>query len=281
MKAVDIKALQDWVGRQSISDDELRPFPARALAAALERDVPLDTGDFLPPAWHWLYFLDAPSASATGADGHAKATVLLPPPPLPRRMWAAGKMLIERPLRLDFPAQRRATIKSIEAKSGKSGELVFLNLEHELIQNDVVCIREEQNLVYRGMPSGPSPEAAAEPAPAAGEWMREIVPDPVLLFRYSALTYNGHRIHYDRPYATGQEFYADLVIQGPLLATLLLELCQAQLPYAAIKTFQYRAVRPTFVSQPFTVNGSKDGTSLTLWSTQLDRLCMSATATLA
>ena len=281
MNAMDVKALQDWVGRQSTTHDELRPFPAMALAAALECSAPVDAGDFLPPAWHWLYFLDAPSASATGADGHAKVTALLPPPPLPRRMWAAGKMRIERPLRLGYPAQRRATIKSIEAKSGKSGELVFLNLEHELIQNDVVCIREEQNLVYRGMPSAAAPEVAGEPAPAAGAWTREIVPDPVLLFRYSALTYNSHRIHYDRPYATGQEFYADLVVQGPLLATLLLELCQAQLPYAAIKTFQYRAVRPTLVSQPFTVNGSQDGSSLTLWSAQQGQLCMSATATLA
>jgi 3-methylfumaryl-CoA hydratase len=124
-------------------------------------------------------------------------------------------------------------------------------------------------------------EAAGEPAPATADWTREIVPDPVLLFRYSALTYNSHRIHYDQPYATGQEFYADLVVQGPLLATLLLELCRVQLPHAVVTRFQYRAVRPTFVSQPFTVNGSRDGKALSLWSAQQGRLCMSATATLA
>lgn len=280
MSAIDVKALREWVGRESTAHDELRPFPAQGLAAALERGKPPAIGDPLPPAWQWLYFLDTPPASATGGDGHPKATALLPPPPLPRRMWAAGDMRIEKPLRLGVPAQRRSTIRSIEAKSGKSGALVFLNLAHEFLQDGSVCIHEEQNLVYREMPTGPAVEAAGEPA-AAADWTREIVPDPVLLFRYSALTYNSHRIHYDRPYATGQEFYADLVVQGPLLATLLLELCQAQLPHAVVRSFQYRAVRPTFVSQPFTVNGSQDGKVLSLWSAQQGRLCMSATATLA
>lgn len=281
MNAANDKSLQSWVGKQTTTDDELRPFPAQALAAALEQSVLPDSGDLLLPAWQWLYFLDTPAASATGFDGHPKSTELLPPPPLPRRMWAAGKMQIEKPLRLGVPAQRRATIKSIEAKSGKSGALVFLNLEHLFIQNDIVCIREEQNLVYREMPFGPVPETAGEPAPPAGEWTREIVPDPVLLFRYSALTYNSHRIHYDRPYAATQEFYPDLVVQGPLLATLLLDLCQAELPYAAIKSFQYRAVRPTYVSHPFTLNGARNGEAFTLWSAQQGRLCMSATVTLA
>jgi len=281
MSAVDAKALQVWVGRQNTAHDELRAFPAQGLAAALERGKSPTAGDPLPPAWQWLYFLDTPLASVTGSDGHPKATALLPPPPLPRRMWAAGGMRIEKPLRLGFPAQRRSTIQSIEAKSGKSGSLVFLHLAHEFLQDGSVCIREEQNLVYREMPAGPAAEAVGEPAPAAADWTREIMPDPVLLFRYSALTYNSHRIHYDRPYATGQEFYADLVVQGPLLATLLLELCQAKLPHAAIRSFEYRAVRPTFVSQPFTVSGSQDGKALSLWSAQQGQLCMSAKATLA
>ena len=280
MNPADAQAIKSWVGRQTATHDELRPFPTLALAAALERGIAPDTGD-LPPAWQWLYFLDTPSASATGADGHPTSTQLLPPPPLPRRMWAAGKIHIERPLRLGLAAQRLATIKSIEAKSGKSGALVFLNLEHEFIQDGIVCIREEQNLVYREMPSAPAVETAGEPAPPPGQWTREITPDPVLLFRYSALTYNSHRIHYDRPYAIGQELYDDLVVQGPLLATLLLELLQAQLPYSAIKTFQFRAMRPTYASQTFTLNAARNGETVTLWSVQQGRLCMSASATLS
>ena len=281
MNPADAQAIKSWVGRQTASHDELRPFPSQALAAALERGVVPDAGDLLPPAWQWFYFLDTPSASGTGADGHPRSTQLLPPPPLPRRMWAAGKMHIDRPLRLGLAAQRRTTIKSIEARSGKSGALVFLNLEHEFIQNGAVCIREEQNLVYREMPSAPGVEIAGEPAPPPGEWTHEIAPDPVLLFRYSALTYNSHRIHYDRPYAIGHEFYDDLVVQGPLLATLLLEFIQAQLPYAVIKTFQFRAVRPTYASKTFTLNAALSGEALTLWSIQQGRLCMSASATLS
>jgi 3-methylfumaryl-CoA hydratase len=277
---IDEAALQAWVGRRAAAEDALHPFAAQAMAAALDRgDLPA-AGDVLPPSWQWLYFLDTPRASATGTDGHAHSGAVLPPAPLPRRMWAAGTMHIEQPLRLGVPAQRRSVIRSIEVKKGRSGTLVFLNLDHELSQEGSLCIREEQNLVYREMATGPAPESPGEPAPA-GQWSREITPDPVLLFRYSALTYNGHRIHYDRPYAREREFYPDLVVHGPLLASLLLELCQAQLPGAAIKTFRFRALRPTFDSAPFSVNGNRNGNEVSLWSAQRDQLCMSATVTLA
>ncbi|MDI3258157.1 MAG: hypothetical protein QJR02_00305 [Sinobacteraceae bacterium] len=281
MTPIDEKALQAYVGKQVTVEDELRPFPAQALAAALGRNASLDQGDFIPPAWQWLYFLDIPHASATGVDGHPSASALLPPPPLPRRMWAAGDMRIERPLRLGYPAFRRSTIKSIQAKSGRSGPLVFVNLEHEFIQNQILCITEEQNLVYRDASRGPMPIDQGGPAPAAGEWTQQINPDPVLLFRYSALTYNSHRIHYDQAYATQQEFYPGVVVHGPLLATLLLELCQSRLPYGAIKTFRFRAVRPTYMGRMVTLNGTLNGNEIALWSTQDGSLCMSATASLA
>lgn len=280
MTTPDQAELQAWVGRRTTAEDVLNPFPAHALATALDRVVPPCAGDVLPPAWHWLYFLDTPPASATSGDGHARQTELLPPAPLPRRMWAAGSLLIEQPLRLGVPTQRRSQVRSIEVKQGRSGSLVFLNLDHELVQDGMLCIREEQNLVYREMATGPAPEPPGEPAPA-GDWSREYAADPVLLFRYSALTYNGHRIHYDRAYAVEREFYPALVVQGPLLATLLLELCQAQAPERRVREFQFRALRPTYDHAPFSVHGRRDGDSVKLWSAQRGLQCMSATAVLA
>ena len=281
MKTIDEQALQAYAGRQLTLEDELHPFPAAALAAALNRNLAPGRGDVVPPGWQWLYFLDAPRAAATGVDGHSIESALLPPPPLPRRMWAAGQMHIERPLRLGHPAQRRSTIKSIQVKSGRSGSLVFINLGHEFIQDQALCISEEQNLVYRDMPAGPQSADQGEPAPADAEWERQLNPDPVLLFRYSALTYNSHRIHYDQIYATRQEFYPGVVVQGPLLATLLLELCQSQLTQASIKTFQFRAVRPTYLEQMVRLGGKQSGQEIALWSAQQGSLCMIATARLA
>ena len=131
------------------------------------------------------------------------------------------------------------------------------------------------------MPAGPPPPDQGEPAPAQGEWTQPVDPDPVLLFRYSALTYNGHRIHYDQAYATRQEFYSGVVVHGPLLATLLLELCRSRLPDGAIKTFQFRAVRPTYLEQTVTLDGKQNGKDIVLWSAQQGGLCMSAAATIA
>lgn len=189
-------------------------------------------------------------------------------------------MQIERPLRLGTAATRRSVIRSVDAKSGKSGSLVFVTLDHEISQSGQLCLREEQNLVYREMPDGPAPLPPGEAAPTEADWSRSITPNPVLLFRYSALTYNSHRIHYDRHYAVEREFYPALVVHGPLLATLLLELAKANLADTSITAFQFRAVRPTFDTHPFTVNGRRDGTNLKLWSADHEgNLCMSATAT--
>lgn len=273
---------QNWVGRERTQTDPLTPFPARALAAALARDeLPAD-GDALPLCWHWLYFHDTPSAAATGADGHPKVGDFLPPVSLPRRMWAAGALQVERPLRLGLPATRVSRIRSIERKAGKSGELVFVTVDHRLSQDGRDCIREEQNLVYREAATGMSRLPAGELAPLHADWRRDIVPDPVLLFRYSALTYNAHRIHYDREYATTQEFYPALVVHGPLLATLLLNLLDTRLPDARIAEFRFRAVRPTFDRHPFTTAIRRDGDTFALWTADHEgQLGMSATAKLA
>lgn len=263
---IDLDHLRQWVGRERSVSDALHAHPAQALAAALDHAELPQVGDALPAGWQWLYFLDTPRASNTGLDGHPKLGEFLPPAPLPRRMWAAGNMQVEQPLRLGTPATRRTVIESIDAKTGKSGALVFVTLAHSISQAGRVCIREQQNLVYRDLPTGFVPLPPGDAAPAVADFSRTVTPDPVLLFRYSALTYNGHRIHYDRHYAVQQEFYPALVVHGPLLATLLLDLLRAEVPQAVIADFSFRAVRPTFDTHPFTVCGQREGARVTLWT---------------
>jgi 3-methylfumaryl-CoA hydratase len=286
MSEVDLDHLRTWVGRERTLTDILTPFPARALAATLDRTELPVAGDALSPGWHWLYFLHTPRASDTGPDGHpnlnSAADTFLPPTPLRRRMWAAGTLQIERPLYLGREASRRSEIRDVQAKVGRSGPLVFITLDHELRQDGVLCIREEQNLVYREMPDDAAPLSSGEQASHNADWSVAVVPDPVLLFRYSALTFNGHRIHYDRSYAVGQEFYPALVVQGPLLATMLLELVRVQLPGAVVREFRFRAVRPSFDTHPFTLNGTRSGNNVELWTADEDRqLCVTASARLA
>lgn len=263
---IDIDFLRTWVGKENPVVDDLNPFPARALAAALDHAKLPEKGDALPPSWHWLYFLDTPTASGTGPDGHPKKGGFLPPVPLPRRMWAAGNLQIEQPLVLGTPAKKKSTIRSVELKEGKSGALVFVNIEHALYQNDKLCILEEQNIVYRDMPTAFAPLPPGDVASKDADWTKTIVPDPVLLFRFSALTYNCHRIHYDREYATKEEFYPALVVHGPLLATLLLDLVGAQAKDKRVGKFSFRAVRPTFDNAAFTVSGKREGDQVNMWT---------------
>lgn len=270
MSSIDIDFLRTWVGKEQRVADELNPFPSRALAAALDHGSLPTKGDVLPPSWHWLYFLDTPTASGTGPDGHPKKGGFLPPVPLPRRMWAAGKLQRDQPLILGMPAEKKSTIRSVEIKEGKSGALVFVNIEHALSQNGKLCIVEEQNVVYRDMPTGPAPLPPGEVSATEADWVTTIVPDPVLLFRFSALTYNCHRIHYDRDYAVNEEFYPALVVHGPLLATLLLDHVNANVKDRRVAKFNFRAVRPTFDNAPFTVSGKRDGDQVSLWTTDAE-----------
>jgi 3-methylfumaryl-CoA hydratase len=238
-------------------------------------------GDPLPPAWHWLYFLGAARRSATGIDGHPEKGDFLPPIALPRRMWAAGALQITQPLRLGAPSAKRSTIRSIEHKTGKSGELVFVMLDHELSQGGKVCIREEQTLVYRAMPAERVPLAPGEAATAKADWSSTFEPDPVTLFRFSALTFNAHRIHYDRDYATQREFYPGLVVHAPLLVTLLLDLLVQQVPAGSLRTLRFRAVRPTFDLSPVQLCARRNGPQADLWTVDGESFIgMSAVATL-
>ncbi|MEN1579699.1 hypothetical protein AAIH51_15190 [Pseudomonas aeruginosa] len=277
---IDIKHLQSWIGCQQVVEDPLPVFPARALAAALSREQLPEQGDSLPPSWHWLHFLETPSGSGTGVDGHPLKGGFLPPVPLPRRMWASGQLQIEQPLSIGVPAQRQSRVATVELKEGRSGSLVFVTLEHLLFQRGECRIRELQHLVYRDAPSAAAPLPPGQLPVAESQWERVLNADPVLLFRFSALTYNAHRIHYDRDYAMQEEFYPGLVVQGPLLATSLLELAIEHTAPDAVRDFEFRAMRPTFAPGPIRLCGRRDGQQLQLWSLDQDGFVgMSARAT--
>jgi len=263
---IDLDHLRGWVGREQASEQTIDPFPARALAGLLDRPQAPAEGDPLPLPWHWLYFLDTPMRSQIGMDGHPQRGGFLPPVPLPRRMWAAGRMQAQAPLVIGRQARKVSTVRRVDLKNGKTGPLVFVTVEHVLSQEGRTCVVEEQNIVYREAPEAPVALPPGEPAPEGAAWDRLVTPDPALLFRYSALTYNGHRIHYDRDYATRVEFYPALVVHGPLLATLLLDLVQRERPEAPIASFSFRALRPAFDDAAFHVCGSPTATAADLWT---------------
>ena len=283
--------LQDWLGRSETIDDIATATPYAALAATL--DWPATGGPQRPPAgtplpclWHWLYFLPIYPQSETGEDGHAKRGGFMPPVPLPRRMWAGGDLQFREPLRVGDALQRTSTITDIKEKSGRSGSLIFVRVRHEIRRNGsaAVALTEHHNIVYRAAASADDIAPPPQAAPGEFAWERRIVPSDVLLFRYSALTFNGHRIHYDRRYVTEVEGYPGLVVHGPLFATLLTDLLRRQQPDAKILKFEFRAVRPTFDLHPFSVHGqpSPDGKTVRLWGRDHEGwLTMDATATLA
>ncbi len=282
----DFDSLKQWVGRSETLHDTLGATPVAALAATFDHaPAAVNTGDALPPLWHWLYFLPARRHSELSIDGHPQRGGFLPPVPLPRRMWAGSQLEFRAPLRVGDRVARSSTIAGVNVKSGRSGRLVFVQVRHELRCNGAPepAIVEMQDLVYREAKRPTDVEPPPQPAPTGATWQRQISPDPVLLFRYSALTFNGHRIHYDRPYATEVEGYPGLVVHGPLIATLLLDLLRREAPAAEVVEFRFKAVRPTFDLAPFTVNGQTqpDGKTVRLWSQDRDGgLTMDATATL-
>ncbi|MGH8714993.1 MAG: FAS1-like dehydratase domain-containing protein, partial [Casimicrobiaceae bacterium] len=233
-----------------------------------------------------LYFLQLHRQSDIGPDGHARRGDFLPPVPLPRRMWAGSDVELGAPLRIGDAATRVSMIAAISEKAGRSGPLVFVKVRHELRRNDTaeVAIAETHDIVYRDAPRPGDAAASPGAAPASAAWERKVVPDAVLLFRYSALTFNGHRIHYDRRYVTETEGYPGLVVHGPLLATLLLDLLREHRPDAGVVRFRFRAVSPLFDTHPFFVCGepSGDGTGVRLWAKDhRGGLAMDASATIA
>ena len=280
---LDIDHLRTWIGHHEIAQDHVNPLPLRALAATLDLDrAPADAGEAIPPCWHWLCFLPLHRQSEIGPDGHPRRGGFLPPVPLPRRMWAGSQIEFQRPLRVGEALERRSTIEDVRMKEGRSGPLVFVKVLHEVQAGRQLAIVERHDIVYRGEPQPGEPVPAGTPAPAEAPWRRQVVPDEVLLFRYSALTFNGHRIHYDRRYVTQVEGYPGLIVHGPLIATLLLDLLRREMPQAHVTRFEFRAMKPLFDIAPFELCGAPQGGSVKLWArTPEGHVAMDATATLA
>lgn len=235
--------------------DPMSPDPAASLSAVFDLPgTPAAEGEALPPLWHWLHFLRRPAQHELGADGHVREGEFLPPVPERRRMFAGGRCRITEPLRLGVPAERLSSVSAVTPSQGRSGALLFVTTRHEFRQSGRTCCVEEQDIVYRsGQPSAsghpPLPEEAAPLPRAEGPWSLRVRPDERLLFRFSALTANAHRIHYDAPYSRDVEGYPGLVVHGPLLALLMLELVRREAPDRRVCSLSYRLRRPVFAGE--------------------------------
>jgi len=262
--------LRDWIGRSETVTDTVTPTPYAALSATFDRDPERPSaGTPLPALWHWLYFLPLHKRSDIGPDGHAKRGGFLPPVPLPRRMWAGSQFEFHAPIRVGDTIIRTSTIHDVTEKTGRTGPLVFVKVRHEIRRagEEAKALTEFHDIVYREAPK--AGDVAPQPviAPTASAWERKWTPDDVLLFRYSALTFNGHRIHYDRKYVTEVEGYPGLVVHGPMLATLMLDLLRYERPDAVVTRYEFKAMRPVFDIHPFWVCGEPqaDGKTVKLW----------------
>ncbi|WP_448628154.1 FAS1-like dehydratase domain-containing protein [Geodermatophilus sp. URMC 64] len=251
--------LADWAPRPVEAVDRIGPWPVAAFAALLDQPAP----DELPPLWHWFSFLEAPPQSALGEDGHPADGHFLPPVPDRRRMIAGGRLEFLAPVPIGAELVRHSRLVRVRPATGRTGEMVFVTVRHRYERDGELAVVEEQDVVYRSQPAGTPQRRAPEPAPAEAPvedpWQLRVDPDPRMLFRFSALTYNTHRIHYDHEYVTGVEGYPGLVVHGPLLALLLLELPRRFAPDHAVSGFEYRLERPSFAGRPVLASGGPDG----------------------
>lgn len=257
--------LDSWIGRTESRVAVITSTPMAALAATLDRNDPYPTqGTELPLLWHWMYFPSLARHCELGPDGHPARGSFLPPISLARRMWGGSRIRVERPLRVGDEAERLSRISAITTKRGRSGPLVLVTVTHEIAVGQAVALTEEQDLIYVDRPEPVTVEA--RDAPLAADFTSELRADPVLLFRYSALTFNAHRIHYDRQYATTVEGYPGLVVHGPLLGTLLLELFRRSVTPSQVREFSFRAVKPLFDDELVTLCGTvKSDRVVELW----------------
>ena len=274
--------LTDWIGRSEERRDHLAVQPCRFMQATLGHEPTLAKGDALPQLWHWLYFLEAKPLHQLGRDGHPTKGEFLPPVSLPRRMWAGGRFEFHSPLILGKDVTKRSTIKSISEKEGRSGSLCFVTVAHEVFQDGALAMTEEHDIVYREDPSQAAPKvapkAAAKAAPTDASFSETVQPSEVMLFRYSALTFNGHRIHYDSAYAQQVEGYEGLVFHGPLTATLLVDLARRQTGRMP-RAFEFRGTAPLSGLPAFHIEGRDEGQGTVLWARRWDgALAMTAQA---
>lgn len=244
-------APETWIGRSETVHDCISHNLVKRIAATLGEPAPAP-GAPLPELWHWAFFQDAVEHSGLGGDGHPARGGFLPPADNRNRMWAGGRLEFLHPLRVDAQVSRRSTILNVQEKHGRTGALLFVTVQHEYMQDGQQALIEEQDIVYRE----PSPPklGGTEPMPQ-GDWHLHVQPTPTLLFRYSAVTFNGHRIHYDWPYVTETEGYPGLVVHGPLIATLNVQAFVRANPQLTVRRFSFRGVRPLICPDAFDVGG--------------------------
>ena len=270
---LDLDHLRQWIGRTEEASDTVTAQLVKGLRATLFLDIgEPKTGDAAPFTTHWCLAQPVYPMSMLGPDGHPTRGGFLPPVPLPRRMWAGGELQFIEPLRVGDEAKRASRIADVTVKSGSTGTLCFVSVEHTISTPRGVAIRERQDIVYRDMPAGGKNAAPAKPAaaPPTAKHRQTHVSDPVLLFRYSALTFNGHRIHYDRDYVTKVEGYPGLVFHGPMQAALLVEFAAHLHGGTAPKKFSYRGLQPLFEGGEFSVNANEIAEGLDIWVANAD-----------
>nr|WP_245555582.1 MaoC family dehydratase N-terminal domain-containing protein [Gordonia soli] len=258
-------SIEGWHPTPTIEDDPLDPRQANRLAATLDLDGTYSAGDELPVPWQWVFFPDWPPTAALGADGHPEHGHFLPPIPHRRRMFAGSTMTVTRPLRLGGVTEKRSGVERLEIKHGRSGAMLFVTVRSEYRQDGDLCVTEDQTIVYRSDRSASRPYRRAEADLVTGDapWSAEPAPEATTLFRYSALTSNSHRIHYDRPYVSDVEGYPDIVVHGPLLATYLADLARLR-GRRQLREFTFRLTRPIFLGDRFRAEARPDGDTVTM-----------------
>ncbi|WP_316175180.1 MULTISPECIES: MaoC family dehydratase N-terminal domain-containing protein [unclassified Bradyrhizobium] len=277
---LDLDHLKQWIGRTTEASDIVTAQLTKGLRATLFQEIgdPV-TGEIAPYTVHWCLAQPVFPHDQLGPDGHPTRGGFLPPVPLPRRMWAGGELNFIDPLRVGDLATRVSRISDIAVKAGSTGQLCFVSVEHTITTPRGVAIRERHDIVYRDMGGTPAAPAKAPPPPPVAQHRESHVSDPVLLFRYSALTFNGHRIHYDRDYVTKVEGYPGLIFHGPLQAALLVEFA-AKLKGKVPGKFSYRGVQPLFEGSEFSVNANPTDAGLDVWTANAERQpTMKGTAT--
>ena len=243
--------LQAWIGRRQESQDRISFNLVKRIAATLGEVAP-QPGEPLPPLWHWAFFQEPVAASELGPDGHPALGGFLPPAHNRNRMWAGSRLEFYQPLTVEAEVSCVSTILRVEEKHGRTGSLLFVTVRHEYFQDGQRALQDEQDIVYR---EPTPPKLSGTEALPEGQWREAVEPSPTLLLRYSAVTFNGHRIHYDWPYVTQTEGYPGLVVHGPLIATLNLRAFTKTHPTARLKRFSFRGLRPLISPQPFEVGG--------------------------
>ncbi|MEM7267977.1 MAG: MaoC family dehydratase N-terminal domain-containing protein [Pseudomonadota bacterium] len=260
--------MDDFIGRTQRIRDRIDPWKAAALHDTLDLDAPAPgPGQPLPNFWHWIYFLESRPLRELGRDGHPLkgGGGFMPDLGLPRRMWAGSRLTFHRPLSIGAEAERAATIANVERKEGRTGPLAFVTVRYEISDSDGLALTEEQDIVYREDPKPGDPAKAPAAAPTDEHRSRRVDYTSTKLFRYSALTFNGHRIHYDREYATGVEGYAGLITHGPLIAQEMLGFGEAE-PGRRAKSYSYRALSPAFDFEALEFCAKDDDDGADLWT---------------